>query len=69
MESVPETRSRSPEERKVEWARLEQIGGKLDNAALTRTEIEELMDVLIDNKDLFCDGHVTARGMFVIASV
>ena len=53
MESVSETRSRSPEERKVEWSRLEQIGVKLDNAALTRTEREELMDVLIDNKDLF----------------
>ena len=53
MESVSETRSRSPEESKVEWSRLEQIGVKLDNAALTRTEREELMDVLIDNKDLF----------------
>ena len=53
MESVSETRSRSPEERKVEWSRLERIGVKLDNAALTRTEREELMNVLIDNKDLF----------------
>ena len=53
MEIVPETRSLSAEERKVEWARLEQIGVKLENAALKRTEREELMDLLIDNKDLF----------------
>ena len=53
MEGVPETISRSPEERKVEWSRLEQIGVKLDNVALTTEEKEELMDLLIDNKDLF----------------
>ena len=51
MEGVPETISRSPEERKVEWYRLEQIGVKLDNVALTTEEKEELMDLLIDNKD------------------
>ena len=48
---------------------VKQIGVKLDNVALTTEEKEELMDLLIDNKDLFCDGHVTARRMFVIASV
>ena len=53
MEGVPQTISRSPEERKVEWPRLEQIGFKLDNVALTTDEKEELMDLLIDNKDLF----------------
>ena len=53
MEGVPETRTRSPEEREVEWSRLEQIGIKLDNDTLTIEEKEELMDVLIDNKDLF----------------
>ena len=53
MEGVPETISRSPEERKVEWFRLEQIGVKLDNVALTTEEKEELMHLLIDNKDLF----------------
>ena len=53
MEGVPETISRSPEERKVEWSRLEQIGVKLNNVALTTEEKEELMDLLIDNKDLF----------------
>ena len=53
MEGVPETISRSSEERKVEWSRLEQIGVKLDNVALTAEEKEELMDFLIDNKDLF----------------
>ena len=52
MEGVPETISRSLEERKVEWSRLEQIGVKSDNVALT-TEEKELMDLLIDNKDLF----------------
>ena len=53
MEGVPETISRSPEETEVEWSRLEQIGVKLDNVALTTEEKEELMDLLIDNKDLF----------------
>ena len=53
MEGVSETISRSPEERKVKWSRLEQIGVKLDNDALTTEEKEELMDLLIDNKDLF----------------
>ena len=67
MEGVPETISRSPEERKVEWSQLEQIGVKLDNVASTTDEEEELMDLLIDNKDLFAT--VTARRMFVIASV
>ena len=37
----------------MEWSRLEQIGIKLDNDILTTEETEELMDVLIDNKDLF----------------
>ena len=67
MEGVPETISRSPEERKVEWSRLEQIGVKLDNDALTTEEKEELMDLMINNKDLFATD--TARRMFVIASV
>ena len=53
MEGVPQTISRSPEERKVEWSRLEQSGVKLDNVALTTEEKEELMDLLIDKKDLF----------------
>ena len=53
MEGVPETRTRSSEEREVNWSRLEQIGIKLDNDALTTEEKEELMDELIDNKDLF----------------
>ena len=53
MEGVPETRTRSPEEREVEWSRLEQIGIKLDNDTLTTEEKEKFMDVLIDNKDLF----------------
>ena len=53
MEGVPETISRSPEERKVEWSRLEQIGVRLDNEALTMEEKEELKDLLINNKDLF----------------
>ena len=37
----------------MEWSRLEQIGIKLDNDTLTTEEKEELMNVLIDNKDLF----------------
>ena len=53
MEGVPETLSRSPEERKGEWPRLEQIDAKLDNVALTTKEKDELMALLIDNKDLF----------------
>ena len=53
MEGVPETRTRSPEEREVEWSRVEQIDIKIDNDTLTTEEKEELMDVLIDNKDLF----------------
>ena len=53
MGGVSEIISRSPEERKVEWSRFEQIGVKLDNVALTMKEKEELMDMLIDNKDLF----------------
>ena len=53
IEDVSETISRSLEERKVEWSRLEQIGVKLDNVALTTEEKEELMDLLIDSKDLF----------------
>ena len=53
MEGVRETILRSSEERRLEWSRLEQIGVKLDNVALTVEEKEELMDLLIDKKDLF----------------
>ena len=53
MEGVLDTISRSPEERKEEWSRLEQIEVKLDNVALTTEEKEEWIDLLIDNKDLF----------------
>ena len=51
MEGVPETGT--TEEREVAWSRLEQIGIKLDNDTLTTQAKEELMNVLIDNKDLF----------------
>ena len=53
MEGVRETRTWSPKEIEVKWSRFEQIGIKLDNDTLTTEEKEELMDVLIDNKDLF----------------
>ena len=53
VEGVPETRTRSPEEREVEGFRLEQTGIKLDNDTLTTEEKKEFMDELIDNKDLF----------------
>ena len=49
----------------MEWLRLEQIGIKLDNDTLTTEEKKELMDVLIDNKDLFA----TDISQLVIASV
>ena len=37
----------------MKWSRLEQIGVKLDNDALMTEEKEDLMDLLIDNQDLF----------------
>ena len=58
MKGVPETMTPSPEEREVSWSRLEQIGIKLDNNTLTTEEKEELMDVLIDNKDFFAN-HIS----------
>ena len=53
MESVAKTATRTQEERDMEWSKLEEMGIKLDNEALTKEENEELKDLLIDNKDLF----------------
>ena len=36
-----------------EMSRLERIGVELDNVVLTTEEKKELIDLLIDNKDLF----------------
>ena len=41
------------EERDIEWSRLEEMGIKLDNEALTKEENDEFKDLLIDNKDVF----------------
>ena len=53
MESVTKTVTRTPAEKEVEWSWLEQIGITLDNVTLKAEDKEELMDLLIDNKDLF----------------
>ena len=53
MESVAKTATRAQEERDLEWSRLEEMGIKLDNDALTKEEREEFKDLLIENKDLF----------------
>ena len=37
----------------MEWSRLEEMGIKLENEALTKEENDEFKDLLIDNKDLF----------------
>ena len=41
-ESVAKTATRAQEERDMEWPRLEEMGIKLDNEALTKEENDDL---------------------------